>query len=207
MEFIKVLAQGGWIMIPLLAGSLVAVAIGIERFMFFSKQTLWNREEAQDWVKRISQDPQKAGKDLKEHSGLPTKTLKTACKNWELEPQVFAPSLEADVAGELPALQRYQGLLSTITTAAPLLGLLGTITGMMHVFQVVAEKLAQNPEADTTQITAGIGEALVATATGIFVALLSLFIHNYFQSRSEGVLDHCESLSLQLKTEHARKAK
>ncbi len=85
-----------------------------------------------------------------------------------------------------------QGLwiLETIVTAAPLLGLLGTIVGMMSSFKIIGENGVVNPHG----VTGGVAESLIATGFGLFIAIFSLFAFNYFSRRQDQVLDELERL-------------
>jgi len=85
-----------------------------------------------------------------------------------------------------------QGLwaLETIITAAPLLGLLGTIIGMMNAFKVIGAEGLVNP----TGVTVGVAEALIATAFGLLIAVAALFAYNYFSSKQDQTLDELERL-------------
>ena len=115
--------------------------------------------------------------------------------------------MSAQAKEEEPLLHRFLGLLETIVTAAPLIGLLGTITGMMGVFHSVASKLNSDPHANTTGITAGIGEALIATATGILVAVLALIIHNICQSVAESRMTEAEQTAECIRLAHAKQSR
>ncbi len=102
--------------------------------------------------------------------------------------------LESRAADEAKLIEKNlaQGLwiLETITTAAPLLGLLGTIIGMMSSFKLMGAETLLNP----TGITAGVAEALIATAFGLLIAIFSLFAFNYFSRRQDEALDDLERL-------------
>jgi biopolymer transport protein ExbB len=103
------------------------------------------------------------------------------------------------------ALNRGLWLLETIVTAAPLLGLLGTIIGMMHSFRLIGGQGVVNP----TGVTGGVAQALIATAIGLLIALVALFAFNYFSRRVSELLDHFERFGtrligqLRLDREHA----
>ena len=85
-------------------------------------------------------------------------------------------------------------VLETIVTGAPLLGLLGTITGMMHAFNLIGG----NGLVDPSGVTGGVAQALIATAFGIFIAIFSLFGYNYFSRRQVHVLEEMERLGTRI---------
>ncbi len=97
------------------------------------------------------------------------------------------------------ALSRGLWMLETTVTAAPLLGLLGTITGMMHAFNLIGN----NGLVDPTGVTAGVAQALIATALGLFIAVIALFAFNFFSRRQSQVLDEMERLGTRL-VDHIR---
>ncbi len=92
------------------------------------------------------------------------------------------------------SLSRGLWVLETVVTAAPLLGLLGTITGMMHSFQLIGG----NGLVDPTGVTGGVAQALIATALGLFIAITALFAFNFFSHRQSQALDEMERLGTRL---------
>ncbi len=97
------------------------------------------------------------------------------------------------------ALGRGLWVLETIVTAAPLLGLFGTITGMMHAFNLIGD----NGLVDPTGVTGGVAQALIATALGLFIAIVALFANNFFSRRQAQMLDEMERLGTRL-VDHIR---
>ena len=97
------------------------------------------------------------------------------------------------------ALSRGLWVLETIVTAAPLLGLFGTITGMMHAFNLIGD----NGLVDPTGVTGGVAQALIATALGLFIAIVALFANNFFSRRQAQMLDEMERLGTRL-VDHIR---
>ncbi|HUK56517.1 MAG TPA: MotA/TolQ/ExbB proton channel family protein [Nitrospiria bacterium] len=97
------------------------------------------------------------------------------------------------------ALSRGLWLLETVVTAAPLLGLLGTIAGMMDAFRVISG----NGLVEPARITGGVAQALIATALGISIAVVALFIFNFFSRLQSNTLDEMERLGTRL-MEHVR---
>lgn len=111
------------------------------------------------------------------------------------QPAWWVESRAADEASLIEkALGRGLWVLETIVTAAPLLGLLGTITGMFGAFKLFGSKGLVNP----VGVTGGVAEALVATALGLFIALLSLFVFNFFSRRHAQVMDEMERLGTRI---------
>src|SRR5262249_57539073 len=92
-----------------------------------------------------------------------------------------ATGMEATGQAELRRVKAYLPILDTIITLAPLLGLLGTITGMIGAFGIVSEAGLGQPHA----ITGGVAEALIATATGLFIAIMTLIPYNYIRAKVE----------------------
>jgi biopolymer transport protein ExbB len=111
------------------------------------------------------------------------------------QPPWWVESRAGDEAQQIEkSLGRGLWVLETTVTAAPLLGLLGTIMGMMQSFGLIGAKGLVDP----TAVTAGVAEALIATALGLFVALVALFAFNYFAKRQSQVHDEMERLGTRL---------
>lgn len=110
-------------------------------------------------------------------------------------PAWWTESRAADEAQTIEtSLSRRLWVLETIVTAAPLLGLMGTIGGMMHAFQLIGGAGLVNP----TGVTGGVAQALIATAVGLLIALISLFGFNYFSRLQAQTMDEMERLGTRL---------
>ena len=110
-------------------------------------------------------------------------------------PAWWVESRAADEASLIEkALGRWLWILETIVTAAPLLGLLGTITGMIRAFRLFGNQGLVDPAG----VTGGVAEALIATALGLFIALIALFAFNYFSQRQAQIMDEMERLGTRL---------
>ena len=115
-------------------------------------------------------------------------------------PAWWVESRAADEAANIEkSLGRWLWILETIVTAAPLLGLLGTITGMVRAFSLFGAQGLVDPGG----VTGGVAEALIATAVGIFVALVALFAFNFFSHRQGQFMDEMECLGTRL-VDHIR---
>lgn len=198
--------EGGIFMIPLILGSAIALGIAMERSMLFAKFRSAGPDFRTELARLLETGDLKGAQALSQGGGPARACARAAIDHWERKEEVVEAAMSAQAKEYEPMLSRFLGVLETIVTAAPLIGLLGTITGMMGVFRTVAAKLANDPHANTTGITAGIGEALVATATGIFVAVLALLIHNAFQGLAENRMAEAEQTAETVRLAYAKKA-
>jgi biopolymer transport protein ExbB len=116
------------------------------------------------------------------------------------KPAWWVESRAGDEAGSVEKmLARGLWVLETVVTAAPLMGLLGTITGMMQSFRVIGASTLVAP----TQVTAGVAQALIATALGLLIALFALFGYNFFARMQSQALDQMERLGSRM-VDHIR---
>jgi biopolymer transport protein ExbB len=189
-EVVSVIVKGGIVMIPLLACSLVALALTIERLFFWGKikpqqtiQTMLGLVEAGEFDKAM-----KLGKES-QHPIARVLAAGLAHRN-----PAPAKAMEAAAQAQIPALKSRLGALDTIIALAPLLGLLGTVVGMIGSFDIMSEVGMGQPHA----VTGGVAEALIATATGLLIAILTLIPYNYFSARVEKEMDAMEHFSSSL---------
>ncbi|MPW21658.1 MotA/TolQ/ExbB proton channel family protein [Paraburkholderia sp. CNPSo 3157] len=129
------------------------------------------------------------------HDGLPTgSVIATASRlAGRADRDTLAASLEEAVMREAPRIDRFLWVLDTAVTLAPLLGLFGTIIGMFDAFQVLS-----NPGNAPTQVTGGVAEALIATASGLFVAMIGLVFFNGLHNRVRVVVHQLDTLKTAL---------
>lgn len=169
--------NGGWIMLPLFICSIISITIIIERWLFFRK---FGKTEMLKEAMHLAEQGNMAGALAEiQHSTLPmAKIIRTGLTQTK---QKAVKAMEAAAMAEIGAMRRGLSALDTIITLSPLLGLLGTILGMIHSFQIMADTGLGQPHA----VTGGVGEALIATAAGITVAVATLIPYNYFLARIE----------------------
>jgi len=177
-------------MIPLLAASVMSLAVIIERFFFWRRV----RKSANDTI--ILQfveagNVEQAQKLAHESRHQVARVLFAGLEYRQLSP---ATAMEAAAQAELRRVKAYLPILDTIITLAPLLGLLGTITGMISAFGIVSEAGLGQP----TAITGGVAEALIATATGLFIAIMTLVPYNYFRSQVDQLTERMEEQASRL---------
>ena len=90
-------------------------------------------------------------------------------------------AMETAATDEIKRMRRHLGVLDTMITVAPLLGIFGTVIGIITSFEILGSSGIEHPQA----VTAGIAQALITTASGLGIAILSVFPYNYFNSRAE----------------------
>jgi biopolymer transport protein ExbB len=193
-QVLAVIVKGGIVMIPLLICSLISLALTIERILFWAK--LKSREVLREILTHVEQGEFDQALKLGKTSQQPiARVMAAGIAHRNPAP---AKAMEAAAQAEIPVLKRRLGVLDTIVTLAPLLGLLGTVVGMIGSFDVMANVGIGQPHA----VTGGVAEALIATATGLLIAILTLVSYNYFTARAEREMDQMEhfssSLELQL---------
>lgn len=179
--------KGGPVMYFLLLCSLFVVAIAAERFLYFRHaglnmqafrsqlQPLLEKKCAEEAAQLCEQTPAAAGKVMAEG-------LRAYQRGGNVE-----NSLESAAALVAARLREHLNYLSAIVTMAPLLGLLGTVIGMINSFSVFNVQAGQ-----PLAITGGVGEALVATATGLCIAVVALIAHTYFSQRLDSLITDIE---------------
>lgn len=174
--------EGGPMMWPIFLTSLVAVTVVIERFLFLFRQRRFRRE---DLVEKILSEVERGNVDEAIRSGEECKDPVVATLVYGLRHhnKALSNALLQAANKELKRFSWGLPILDTIITLAPLLGLLGTVTGMIHAFGLLGNKQLEAP----TVITGGIAQALIATACGLGVAIIALIPFNYLNARLEEV--------------------
>jgi biopolymer transport protein ExbB len=189
-NLVAILVKGGLVMVPLLVSSVLSLAVIIERGLFWRRFRKY--EGGETILALVAAGHLAQAMQVARASQHPVARVLLA----GLEHHNPAPSMamEATAQAELHRLKRYLPMLDTVITLAPLLGLLGTITGMISAFGIVSEAGLGQPHA----ITGGVAEALIATATGLFIAILTLVPYNYFRSKTEAITDLIEERATRL---------
>lgn len=173
---------GSWVAIPLLATSLVAMTLIFERLWFWQRISQRQQQLARTVLESYAHQPQTALAQLKKNPDLPLARIFLAALTLpEATPEEFRIALESAAQGELPLLQRFATAFNTIVGIAPLLGLLGTILGLVRALSSL--DLSTGGGDSSLEVIAGIGEALLTTAVGLVIAIMTLVFANFFQSR------------------------
>ncbi len=175
------LAAGGVVMWPLLGCSILAIALIIERVMFWFRVNRRQRRVVRDVFNLYRIDNADAAlAKLKQNADLPMARIFLAALELE-QPNLeeFRLALESEAQAEIPLLKRFNTIFETIVGLAPLLGLLGTILGLIRSFASL--EIGDVGGSSTVGVTGGISEALIATATGLIVAIFTLMFANTFR--------------------------
>ncbi|ACC79528.1 MotA/TolQ/ExbB proton channel family protein [Nostoc punctiforme] len=174
-------AAGGVVMWPLLAFSVLGVALIIERIRFWVRINQRQNRVVRDVLNLYRLDNVVGAMDkLQKNADLPlARIFLAALELEEPNPEEFRLALESESQAEIPVLKRFQNIFETIISLAPLLGLLGTVLGLIASFASL--NLGDVGGSKTTNVTAGISEALVSTASGLIVAIFILMFANTFR--------------------------
>jgi biopolymer transport protein ExbB len=181
MTLYDLLVAGGIVSVPLLGFSLLAVALIVERSKFWIAIQSRQNRLIPDVLKLYRSDPAMAIQKLRKNADLPlARIFLEALSLEDPTPTEFRLALEAATQAELPLLKRFNTLFQTIITVSPLLGLLGTILGLMRSFSSL--EIGNTNVANTVGVTGGISEALISTVIGLVVAISTLLFANVFRS-------------------------
>lgn len=177
----KLFEAGGVVMWPLLAFSVLGVALIIERVRFWVKINKRQNRVVRDVLNLYRLDNVVGAMDkLRQNTDLPlARIFLAALELEEPNPEEFRLALESEAQAEIPVLKRFQNIFETIISLAPLLGLLGTVLGLIVSFASL--DLGNVGGAKTPGVVSGISEALVSTASGLIVAIFILLFANTFR--------------------------
>ena len=191
----EILAAGGWLMVPIILCSIAVIAISIERYWTLNPQKIAPKHllaQVWGWIKGNQLDGNKL-RELKQSSEL-GKVLAAGLSNSRHGREVMKDSIQEAANQVIHDMERYLGALGTIAATAPLLGLLGTVLGMIKVFTAIMLQGTGNPGV----LAGGISEALVTTAAGLCVAIPAMMFHRFFQRRVDTLVVTMEQEAIKL---------
>jgi biopolymer transport protein ExbB len=166
-----------WILLLL---SIVAIAIVIERLLFFASQHTDSKALLRALGQKIAADDLGGAiKVCQQNKGMLPKILEFGLKRGEKNRADITDALSIALMEHLNALERNLAIIGTIAVISPFVGLFGTVLGIIRAFQDIALKGNSTPAV----VAAGVSEALITTAAGLFVAVVSVIFFNYFKSR------------------------
>jgi len=191
----EIVTAGGIVMVPIILCSILAVAITLERVWTLRDQRVVPTEltdKVWQWVEnRALSDQQVAA--LEQHSPL-GRVLAAGLANRYRDRAVMLEAIDDAGRHVVHDLERFLGTLGTIASISPLLGLLGTVTGMIRTFKAITVVGVGNPAA----MAGGISEALITTAAGLLVAIPALVAYRYLRGRVDALVIRMEKESIKL---------
>ncbi|MEW8505157.1 MAG: MotA/TolQ/ExbB proton channel family protein [Candidatus Thiodiazotropha sp.] len=192
LELVK---SGGWLMLPIIACSIVALGIVIERFWSLQRKRVMP-EYLMRQILQLHKDDKLNLADLEKLKGSSPlgRILAAGLINRDHSKEVMKEAIEEVGRQVVHDLERYLNTLGTIASISPLLGLLGTVIGMIKVFSVIVTAGVGDPGV----LAGGISEALITTATGLSVAIPSLMFHRYFSGQIDRLVIGMEEQALKL---------
>ena len=177
---LELLLAGGWIMWPIFAASAISVAIILERFWSLRRRAVLPSglgDEVRDWARQHKLDPAHL-QALRSNSPL-GELLAAGLAVRHRSREQIKERIEDTGRHLVHQMERFLNTLGSIASVGPLLGLLGTVIGMIDMFLAILD----HGIGDVAQLAGGIGQALICTAAGMVVAIPALLFHRYFRGR------------------------
>lgn len=183
---VEVVRRGGLVMIPIVMCSIFSLTLILERLVYFSRLHLGT--DLDHFFERLraaieSQRWDQAAALCETSQGPLARVVRSGVAVREEPPQAIDEAMEEAAHAELPLVERHLRWLSTLAQVSTLLGLLGTVTGLVRAFQVVQAKSTMAAPISPGDLAGGVWEALLTTVAGLVVAIPTILAYNYFASR------------------------
>lgn len=191
----EIIVAGGWLMLPILLCSIAVITIAIERYVALRPRRVAPSHllrQISQWLRNKQLNRETIG-ELRRTSPL-GQILAAGLANAHHGREVMKDSIEEAANQVIHQLERYLAALGTIAAIAPLLGLLGTVIGMIKVFTAIMIQGTGN----AAVLAGGISEALITTAAGLTVAIPALMLHRYFERRIDSLVVTMEDHAIKL---------
>jgi len=190
---IDVFLKGGPIMYPLLICSIIALTVIIERMIFWIVEDHRRDQALVNDVLSLAErgDWETVRTSIGDSKDFALRILVAGILHKEFS---MAKAMETAATDEIDRMRQHLPILDTIITVSPLLGIFGTVIGIILSFEILGSAGIEEPQA----VTAGIAQALITTASGLGIAILSLFPYNYFNSRVEKAAAYIEKYATSL---------
>ena len=193
---IELISKGGVIMWPILICSILALSIAIERFYSLRRVSIDTREFMDVIRTALRQNRIQEAIQICDETHAPiARIVKAGILKYDRSREDIREAIEDAGHLEIPRLEHYMSALATCANVAPLLGLLGTVQGMIKCFAAIENKQGQVNPSDLAE---GIANALITTFAGLMVAIPTLVVHNYLVSRVDTMVLEMEIGSSEL---------
>ncbi len=191
----EIVTAGGWLMLPIVLCSIAVIAISVERYWTLNPTKIAPKHQLGQvwtWIQNNELDSERL-KQLRRSSAL-GRILAAGLGNSRHGRDVMRDSIEEAASQVIHDLERFLGPLGTIAAIAPLLGLLGTVIGMIKVFTSLNLQGAGN----AAVLAGGISEALITTAAGLCVAIPAMIAHRFYVRRVDSLVVVMEQEAVKL---------
>ncbi|MBU1076035.1 MAG: MotA/TolQ/ExbB proton channel family protein [Spirochaetes bacterium] len=187
--------KGGPLVYVIFFFSILGLAVVIERFYYFFKTEKGDNKNLKDQIKAYikNNDINGAKAVCSMNKSSVSKVIQIILDNIKASRTSLEEKIKEVALEQISKLERYMWILKTTGHVTPLLGLLGTVTGMMKTFNVIAARSIGNPE----MLAGGISEALITTATGLSVAIPAVVLFNYFEKKIDNTIHEMEQASVE----------
>ena len=203
MNFGKLFTDGGFVMYPLLLISILVVTLAIERLYFWSKMGTRQKQLIRTVLDLYRNQSSLVFDKLEREQDLPiARIFMSAIGLKDATPEEFRLAMENEIHAEIPLLRRFIAVFDAVIGLAPLLGLLGTVTGLITSFSSL--KIGQVGGGNSSSVVGGISEALVSTAAGVIVATLASIFANLFRGFYQRQISQIHESTGQLELLHRR---
>lgn len=195
----KIFQSGGPVMIPLLACSVIVLTVILERFFFWIRFSLQRNQGLVDEILELSRegDWDEIRKKVRGSNDYIVKILVVGIVHRDFS---MTKAMESAAMEALGSMRRFMKVMDTMITVTPLLGIFGTVLGIISSFEMLGTSGIEHPEA----VTVGIAQALITTASGLGIAILTVFPYNYFSSRMETAEMLIEKYATSLEVVHEK---
>lgn len=191
----EVIKAGGWVMLPIILCSTIALAIVLERFWALRRQRICPSNLVSQIWHWANKDELDAAHIAELRAGSPLgRVLAAGLMNLNRDRQIMKESIEDTGRHVVVELERYLNTLGTIAAISPLLGLLGTVLGMIKIFTAINVAGLGNQAV----LAGGIAEALITTVAGLSVAIPSIMFYRFFRGRVDELVVYMEQQALKM---------
>ncbi|BDU50974.1 MotA/TolQ/ExbB proton channel family protein [Haliovirga abyssi] len=191
----ELFAQGGPLMYGILLLSIAGLTVIIERLYYFIVVERANYEELKENIKNYLErkDIDGAINYCRGYNNSVARILETILENSDSNRDVLEEEIRETILERIPFLERYMWILGMAANVTPLVGLLGTVTGMIKAFNVISNQGIGKPE----MLAGGISQALITTAAGLTVAIPALIMYNYFNKKIDSLTNEMEKTAVE----------
>ncbi|MGM0507718.1 MAG: MotA/TolQ/ExbB proton channel family protein [Fusobacteriota bacterium] len=192
---LEIISAGGFLVYIIILFSILGLGVVIERVIYFSWVETGNYDGLKEEVKDLIavNDFESAEIVCQNHDSSVSKIIETVISNRNRKKEVLDDKIKEVALDQIPVLEKFMWILSTTAHVTPLIGLLGTVTGMIKAFNVIAIQGVGKPE----MLAEGISQALITTAAGLTVAIPALVCYNFLNKKIDSIINEMEKSSVE----------